>query len=67
MEVHNGSKFMLSIVIVEFLATIPLMLAYNLDNGHHMPELIWFVMFTIVGHLTGGALNPAITLGVYIE
>ena len=67
MEVKNADKFMIAVVLTEFLACVPLELAYNLNPGALAASLMLFVMITIVGEVSGGHLNPAVTLAVYIE
>jgi glycerol uptake facilitator-like aquaporin len=67
MEVPNGDKFLIAVIMSEFLACIPYMLSYNLNDGTYEPCLIFFLLFTVTANISGGHLNPAVTLGVYIE
>jgi len=67
MEVPNGEKFITAVVAAEFLACIPYMLAFNLNDGTYESSLIYFILFTVTIGFSGAHLNPAVTLGVYIE
>jgi glycerol uptake facilitator-like aquaporin len=67
MEVPNGDKFIMVVVLTEFFACIPYSLSNNLGDGTYSPAFTYFVMSTIVGGITGAHLNPAVTMGVYIE
>jgi glycerol uptake facilitator-like aquaporin len=67
MEVPNGDKFFMVVVITEFFAMIPYSLSHNLTDGSYSPAFTYFVLSCIVGGITGAHLNPAVTLAVYIE
>jgi glycerol uptake facilitator-like aquaporin len=68
MEVPNGNKYMIATVFFEFLGIIGYSLAVNMNDGNHI--IVPLVMFTCIVctmNISGGHLNPALTLGVYIE
>ena len=67
MEVENGAKNILNVIVVEFFGVLVFTLAYNLDDGSHMPAATWFILFTMIWRVSGGHCNPAISLGVWIE
>lgn len=67
MEVPNGDKFMIATIMVEFIGIMGYSLAVNLDDGTHVVALLLFTMMICTQGISGGHLNPAITLGVYIE
>ena len=67
MEVKNGHVFRKSVLLAEFLGTAGISLAVNMshDGNVNIPLVIYF-MIMLTGGISGGHLNPAITLGVYI-
>ena len=67
MEVRNGIKFMKSVLLAEFLGTGGLMLSYNMSDGTAITALTLFLMIMLTRGISGGHINPAATLGVYIE
>ena len=67
MEVPNGDKFRIAVVFTEFFGIMGLSLAQNLDDGSHIVGLLLFTMMICTQGISGGHLNPALTLGVYIE
>ena len=58
---------MVAVLLAEFFGTIPYMLAWNMNDGNNSPALVLFTMICITGPISGGHLNPALTLSVYIE
>jgi glycerol uptake facilitator-like aquaporin len=67
MEVPNGDKFRLTVVLTEFVGIMGVSLAQNLDDGTHIVGLMIFTMIVCTQSMSGGHLNPALTLGVFIE
>ena len=67
MEVPHGDKFMIATIIVEFVGILGYSLAVNLDDGTHVTALLMFTMILCIQGVSGGHINPALTLGVYIE
>lgn len=67
MEVPNGDQFKIVTVLVEFFGIIGYALAVNMDDGTHIVALLLFTMMVCTQGISGGHLNPAVTLGVYIE
>jgi glycerol uptake facilitator-like aquaporin len=67
MEVPHGDKFMIATILCEFFAIIGYSLAVNLNDGTHVTALIMFTMILCISGISGGHINPALTLGVYIE
>lgn len=67
MEVQNGKKFLLKVLLAEFLGTCGLMLGYNMSDGSSIIALTYYLMVLLTIRISGGHVNPAVTLGVYIE
>lgn len=67
MEVKHGDKFMIATILVEFMGIIGYSLAVNMNDGTHIAPLIMFAMMVCCQGISGGHINPALTLGVYIE
>ena len=67
MEVKNGDRFMVAAVLAEFVAIIGYSLAVNMNDGTHVVPLVMFTMICCSMGISGGHINPALTLGVYIE
>ena len=67
MEVHNGEKYMVIVCLVEFLGIFCYELCNNLYDGSNWPALVYMTFMIICYRISGGHLNPAVTLGVYIE
>ena len=67
MEVKNGESFYKSVMFAEFIGTAGLMLGYNMNDGSVITALTLYCMILLTFHISGGHLNPAVTLGVYIE
>ena len=67
MEVKNGHDFLLKVMLAELLGTCGFMLGYNMDDGSNVTAFTYYIMVLLTIGISGGHLNPAVTLGVYIE
>jgi len=67
MEIPNGNKFMIAAVILEFFGIIGYSLAVNMNDGYNIVAIVMFVMIVNTQSISGGHLNPILTLGVYLE
>ena len=67
MEVKNGLVFKKSVLLAEFLGTAGISLAFNMSDGTVVVAIVYYLMIMLTGGISGGHLNPAITLGVYIS
>jgi len=67
MEIPNGNKFMIAAVIMEFFGIIGYSLAVNMNDGYSIIAIVMFVMIINTQSISGGHLNPSLTLGVYLE
>ena len=67
MEVKNGEHFLKSVMLAEFLGTAGLMLGYNMNGGSAITALTLYTMIMLTARISGGHINPAVTLGVFIE
>jgi len=69
MEVLNGDKNKFAVLITEFFGTLFFSLAFNLqgNEGTVMMPLVLYSLIIITGDISGGHMNPAVTVGVYIE
>ena len=66
MEIKNGLAFKKSVLLAEFLGTAGISLAVNMSDGSIIVPIVVYLMMMLTGGLSGGHLNPAVTLGVYI-
>ena len=66
MEVKNGEHFKKTVLLAEFLGTAGISLAVNMSDGSSNVPIVIYLMIMLTGGISGGHLNPAITLGVYI-
>ena len=68
MEKANGEKFFLPVILCEMLGSMLLMLAYNMQGEDNLTvPLAFFALIVCTWELSGGHLNPSISLGVYIS
>ena len=67
MENESRKVNMMNVMLVEFFSVLIFTLAYNLDDGSHKPQLVWFILFVMTWRISGAHCNPAITLAVWIE
>ncbi len=67
MEIPNGNKFMIAAVIMEYFGTLGYSLAVNMNDGTHVAAFVLFVMIINTQTISGGHLNPTLTIGVYLE
>jgi glycerol uptake facilitator-like aquaporin len=67
MEVPNGNKYITATIMVEFIGIIWYSLAANLNDGNHIVALVMFTMIVCTHTISGGHLNPALTLAVYFD
>ena len=63
MEVKNGDQFTKTVLLAEFLGTTGFMLGINLGSG----PITLYLFAMLTGGISGGHLNPAVTIGVYFE
>ena len=54
-------------MLAEFLGTAGLMLGYNMNDGAAYTALTLYLMIMLTREISGGHVNPAVTLGVYIQ
>jgi len=67
MERNKADKFFLPWMATEFGGSVLLMLAYNLQGDDTLvAPLAFFALTCATWQLSGGHLNPSISLGVYI-
>ena len=67
MEISNGKYFKKTVLLAEFLGTFGYMLAINLSDGSRTTTISLYLMMLLTYKVSGGHLNPAVTLGVLIE
>lgn len=67
MEKQYGDKFILPVLLTELVGTCLLMLAVNLAGDDTLVvSLTYFALIVCCYEVSGGHLNPAISIGVYI-
>jgi len=70
MEVPGGKENKLSVCIHEAFGTMMLLLAINWGAANETIAesacITIFVAFVLTGSISGGHLNPAVTMGVWI-
>jgi len=67
MEVPGGSRFMMAAIIIEFFGSMGLMICVNIKMAWYAPALFYFMFYLMMGRISGGHINPAISLGVYTQ
>ena len=67
MEVKNGIKFPLSVFLAELVGTMIFGVAVNMDCGSHILGIAYAVAVFMVWEISGGHLNPAVSVGVFIS
>mmetsp|Transcript_9752 Transcript_9752/g.12027 ORF Transcript_9752/g.12027 Transcript_9752/m.12027 type:complete len:185 (+) Transcript_9752:61-615(+) len=68
MEKPNGDQFFAPVMLTEFVGSMLLMLAVNLQGEETTTvPLVFFALIVCTYELSGGHLNPSISLGVYIS
>lgn len=54
-------------IIIEFFGAMGLMLCINIKQMWYAPALFYFMFYLMLGRISGGHINPAISLGVYTQ
>jgi glycerol uptake facilitator-like aquaporin len=67
MEVHNGDKFMITVLLFEFFGILSYEIFNNLYSGSNIPAFVYMLFMIVTLRVSGGHLNPSVTVGVYIE
>lgn len=68
MEKPNGDKFFVPVLLAEMLGSCLLMLAVNLRGEDVLVvPLAYFALTVCFYEISGGHLNPSVTIGVYIS
>lgn len=68
MEVPHSEKFMLSVLFTEFFGTMFFATAFNMNvGGGVLVPLVLFLIIILTGTVSGGHVNPGVTMAVYIE
>ena len=69
MEKSLGDKFFAPVLLTELVGTCLLMLAANLSGSDEplIVPLTFFALIVCAYEVSGGLLNPAISVGVYIS
>ena len=67
MEISNGKVFKKTVFLAEFLGTLGYTLAINMSDGSRTSSISLLLMMVLTFKISGGHLNPAVTLGVLIE
>ena len=52
---------------MEFFGVVGYALAVNMNSGTNVVALVMFIMIINTQSISGGHLNPCLTLGVYLE
>ena len=63
----NDRSLTKTIMCAEFFGTCGLMLAVNMSDGSTYTSLVLYLLLILTGGFSGGLLNPAVTVGVYVE
>ena len=68
MERRYGDKFILPVILTELVGTCLLSLAVNLAGSDTLVvSLAYFALIVCCYEVSGGHLNPAVSIGVYIQ
>ena len=67
MEVPGGSRFLGPAIIIEFFGTMGLMICVNIQSAWYATALFYFGFYLMLGRISGGHINPAISVGVYTQ
>jgi len=54
-------------IIIEFFGTMGLMICVNIKQAWYAPALFYFMFYLMLGRISGGHINPAISVGVYTQ
>ena len=66
MDVPNGKDFPMHVLAAECLGTMFFALSVNMNNGTHIIGLAHAICILLVYEISGGHLNPAVSVGVFI-
>ena len=67
MEIPHGDKFLVPVLLTEMIGTMMLMLAVNLAGDDIIvTSIAFFALIVCTYSVSGGHLNPCISIGVYI-
>lgn len=58
---------MMAAIIIEFFGSMGLMICVNIKMAWYAPALFYFMFYLMMGRISGGHINPAISLGVYTQ
>lgn len=67
MEVPNGERHMMAVLVVEFVASAIYVLGWLLKPAGWGQPFLLATLICIFGAISGGHFNPSVTIGVYIE
>ena len=68
MEIEGGSSHKLVVCVYEFLGTAMLSYALLMSTGDAIAvSMVVFCLILILGPISGAHMNPAVSIGVFIE